>query len=318
MSTTTTSTSTSLSTILGAVVLTGVIGALFFGAACIQTYNYYHTYRADRLILKAAVASLWAVDAVHIAVYTYTIWYYVVVAFDTAWIPQVMNWSFKLSVWLSVALVLLLDLFYTVYLYKLAPTRIAPLLVFLAVAAGNIVAVVLGVRIIIFTHFTGIYDISRSALIYLFFILFCVKSVAIAVYMTAYLSCPSEWFSRESDSSLVRRAIKLVLGSGLFVAICSFCVLACHLAMPHSMSCVVVYMVVSKVYHTSFLSLLAARPERTGPFNFIQSPRLSIKMAVPEAPVEKGNGSGRERVSESTAAEAAAGENANGNGVQVV
>ncbi|KAJ7720699.1 hypothetical protein B0H16DRAFT_1896779 [Mycena metata] len=45
----------------------------------------------------------------------------------------------------------------------------------------------------------------------------------------------------------------------VIVFACSFATLACHLAMPHSMSCVVIYMIVSKVYHTCFLSLLGCR-----------------------------------------------------------
>ncbi|KAJ7716473.1 hypothetical protein DFH07DRAFT_862158 [Mycena maculata] len=251
---------TSLNTILGAVVLTGILGALFFGAACIQTYNYYRTYRSDGIILKGAVASLWAVDVLHIVIYIYTIWYYVVDALDTAWVPQVMNWSFKFSVWLAVALVLLLDILYMIYIFKLAPNYAVPALVGLTVAAGNIVAVVLGVRIIIFTHFTNIYAISSSALIYLFFGLFCLKAVNIAAAMTYYLHGSKDVFSVESNTSIVRRTIKLVVGSAMLIAFCSFFVLACHLAMPHSMSCVVVYMIVSKLYHNCFLSLLSCRP----------------------------------------------------------
>ncbi|KAJ7822970.1 hypothetical protein B0H14DRAFT_2598148 [Mycena olivaceomarginata] len=271
-------TSTSLNVILGAVVVAGIFGALFFGGACIQTYNYFHTYRFDYSITKGAVAALWAVNAFHFAVYTYTIWYYVVDALDTAWIPQIMDWSFKvfisiasLSVWLAVALVLLLDIFYTIYMFTrpspsshivpsltlratVASTFIVPALVALTVVAGNI----LGVRIIIFTHFTNIYGISSSALIYLFFGLFCVKSTAIAGAMTYYLRRSNAGFTRESNTS-IRRGVKLVVGSSLFVAVCSYCVLACHLAMPHSMSCVVVYMIVSKAYHNCFLSLLTCR-----------------------------------------------------------
>ncbi|KAJ7462015.1 hypothetical protein FB451DRAFT_1562599 [Mycena latifolia] len=256
-------TTSSLDIILGAVVLTGVLGALFFGAACIQTYNYYQTYRSDGIILKGAVASLWFVDALHIAVYTYTIWYYVVTAFYTAWIPQIMNWSFKFSIWLSVALVLLLDIFYMVYLIKLAPKYVISALVGLTVAAGNVDAVVLGAKIIIFTHFTNIYAISSSAVIYLFFGLFCVKSTFIAAAMFYCLYRSNDGFTRESNASPISRAIKLVIGSGLVISLCSFSVLACHLAMPHSMSCVVVYMIVSKLYHNCFLSLLACRPAPT-------------------------------------------------------
>ncbi|KAF7348892.1 hypothetical protein MVEN_01409400 [Mycena venus] len=254
--------STSLNIILGAVVLAGIFGALFFGGACIQTYNYYHKHRSDNIVVNGAVATLWAVNALHFAVYTYTIWYYIVEALDTAWIPQIMNWSFKFSVWLSVALVLLLDIFYTFYIFKLSPTLVVPGLVGLTVAAGNIVAVVLGVRIIIFTHFTNIYAISASALIYLFFGLFCVKSTSIAAAMTYYLSRSNDGFTKESNN-FIRRPIKLIIGSSLFVAYVVLSSLlfrnACHLAMPHSMSCVVVYMIVSKVYHNCFLSLLACR-----------------------------------------------------------
>ncbi|KAJ6570987.1 hypothetical protein DFH09DRAFT_1153503 [Mycena vulgaris] len=258
------SSASSRDTILGAVVLTAILGALFFGAACIQTYNFYRTYRSDGIIVKGAVASLWLVNAFHIAVYTYTIWYYVVVAFDTAWVPQIMNWSFKLATWLSVALVLLLDIFYMIYLIKLARSKYAlPVPVGLTVAAGNIVAVVLGVRIIIFTHFTEIYAISSSALIYLFFGLFCVKSTAIAAAMSYTLSRSTDGFTKESTTS-VGHPIKLLVGSSVLIALCSFSVLACHLAMPHSMSCVVVYMVVSKVYHNCFLSLLACRAPPPG------------------------------------------------------
>ncbi|KAJ7312611.1 hypothetical protein DFH08DRAFT_896774 [Mycena albidolilacea] len=228
-------TSTSLNVILGAVVVAGIFGALFFGGACIQTYSYFHTYRFDYSITKGAVAALWAVNAFHFAVYTYTIWYYVVDALDTAWIPQIMDWSFKLSVWLAVALVLLLDIFYTIYMFTLASTFIVPALVALTVVAGNITAVVLGVRIIIFTHFTNIYGISSSGLIYLFFGLFCVKSTAIAGAMTYYLRCSNAGFTRESNTS-IRRGVKLVVGSSLFVAtacvrtVSSLVIWRCHTA----------------------------------------------------------------------------------------
>ncbi|KAJ7098627.1 hypothetical protein B0H15DRAFT_584566 [Mycena belliarum] len=217
------STTTPLDVILGAVVLTGVLGSLFFGAACIQTYNYFQNYRSDGILVKGAVASLWLVDTFHIAVYTYTIWYYIVTAFYTAWIPQVMNWSFKFSVWLSVALVLLLDIFYMVFLTKLAPRYVLPTVVGLTVAAGNIVAVVLGVKIIIFTHFTNIYAISSSvrtstdsqvstnttkAVIYLFFGLFCVKATSIAAAMSYCLYSSNDGFTRSTAGSLsfLRRA----------------------------------------------------------------------------------------------------------------
>ncbi|KAF7349628.1 hypothetical protein MSAN_01688900 [Mycena sanguinolenta] len=252
---------TNLSVILGAVIVAAIFGALFFGAASVQTYNYYHTYRTDHVVLKGAVGVLWSTNALHFAIYTYTVWYYVVDALDTAWVPQIMNWSFKLSVWLAVALVLLLDIFYTFWIYKLSPTPVLPAIVALAVAAGSIVAVVLGVRIIIFTHFTNIYAISASALIYLFFILFCVKATAIAGGMGWCLFfADTETDIGKQDEGCVRRAVRMVVGSSGFVAACSFAVLACHLAMPHSMSCVVVYMIVSKAYHNCFLSLLASRP----------------------------------------------------------
>ncbi|KAJ7155144.1 hypothetical protein C8R46DRAFT_1356390 [Mycena filopes] len=279
------SVSTSLSVILGAVVITGIFGALFFGAASIQTFNYYHTYRSDGIAVKGAVAILWAVNALHIAIYTYTTWFYVVDEFYTEWLAQIMNWSFKFSVWLSVALVLLLDLFYTFYIFKLSRSNIVPAIVGLTVAAGNIVAVALGVKIIIFTHFTNIYAISRSAIIYLFFILFCVKAMAIAGTMFYFLACDSDdGFTRESNTT-IRRAIKLVVGSSLLVAACSFAVLACHLAMPRSMSCVVVYMVVSKIYHNCFLSLLGCRTQASA----INDPSM-VAMQISEVGVARGHG----------------------------
>ncbi|KAJ6451761.1 hypothetical protein C8R45DRAFT_88402 [Mycena sanguinolenta] len=109
---------TNLSVILGAVIVAAIFSALFFGAASVQTYNYYHTYRSDPAVLKGAVGVLWTTNALHFTVYTYTVCYYVVDALESAWVPQVMNWSFKLSVWLAVALVLLLDIFYTFWIYK--------------------------------------------------------------------------------------------------------------------------------------------------------------------------------------------------------
>ncbi|KAJ7032850.1 hypothetical protein C8F04DRAFT_1235041 [Mycena alexandri] len=90
--------------------------------------------------------------------------------------------------------------------------------------------------------------------------LFCVKATAIAATMFFFLSCSNEGFTQESNTP-IRRAVKLVVGSAVIVSACSFAVLACHLAMPHSMSCVVVYMIVSKVYHTCFLSLLGCRDQ---------------------------------------------------------
>ncbi|KAJ7281760.1 hypothetical protein C8J57DRAFT_1298472 [Mycena rebaudengoi] len=228
------STSTSVDIILGAVVLTGILGALFFGAACIQTYNYYQTYQSDTAIIRGAVAALWVVDALHIGVYTYTIWYYVVIAFDTAWVPQIMDWL--LSTWLSVVTLS-------------SRSYVLPVIVGLTVAAGSTSY---------FPRFTDIYDISSSALIYLFFGLFCVKATCIAMAMIWCLLKSNDKFSKESNTP-VRRAIKLVVGSGLL--------LAYHLAMPHSMACVVSYMIISKLYHNSFLSLLACRSPPLGLFD---------------------------------------------------
>ncbi|KAJ7743634.1 hypothetical protein B0H16DRAFT_1889911 [Mycena metata] len=127
------------------------------------------------------------------------------------------------------------------------------------VLSGMAERAVLGVRIIIFTSFTNIYDIRRSVLIYSFLGLFCVKATAIAAAMYFFLSDSNEGFTHESNT-LIRRAIKLVVGSAVIVSACSFATLACHLAMPHSMSCVVVYMIVSKIYHTCFLSARLPRP----------------------------------------------------------
>ncbi|KAJ7728613.1 hypothetical protein B0H16DRAFT_1697375 [Mycena metata] len=126
------------------------------GAVWYMTYNYYYTYRSDGIVLKAVVGDLWFVDALHIGLCTYTIWYYVVEAFYTAWIAQIMNWSFKLSIWLSVALILLLDL--TFWIFKILGVRMFVVMP-LHVRPPNFL-----LRII-FTSFTNIYDISRSALI---------------------------------------------------------------------------------------------------------------------------------------------------------
>ncbi|KAJ7728370.1 hypothetical protein B0H16DRAFT_1470543 [Mycena metata] len=52
--------------------------------------------------LKAAVGALWFVDALRIGFYTYTIWYYVVEAFYTTWIPQITNWFTLFLSYLSV------------------------------------------------------------------------------------------------------------------------------------------------------------------------------------------------------------------------
>ncbi|KAJ7142029.1 hypothetical protein C8R43DRAFT_1131031 [Mycena crocata] len=267
-------TSTPIDTILGAVVLTGILGALFFGAACIQTYNYYLAYRSDDILLKGAVGPPMpsTSQCSRTRSGTTSSPRLIRLGYRRSWIGVSRHCVLcggvhllttvpcQLSTWLSVALVLLLDVFYTIWLTKLAPRYIFPAFVGVAVAAGNIVAVVLGVRIIIFTHFTNIYAISSTALIYLFFILFCVKSVAISGVMVYCLYSSNEGFTVESNSNIVRRAMKLALGSSLVIAVCSFCVLACHLAMPRSMACVVVYMVVSKLYHNCFLFLLACRP----------------------------------------------------------
>ncbi|KAJ7648036.1 hypothetical protein FB45DRAFT_1102649 [Roridomyces roridus] len=254
-------TTTSLSVILGAVVMAGVIGALFFGAASIQTYNYLNKSNEDHRLAQFTVRVLWVLNAFQFAVYTYTIWYYVVDAYETAWAEQVMHWSFKLSVWLAVALVLVLDILYSLFVLEILDTALPILSVFAAVIVGNVVAVVLGVKIILFKHFTGIYDISRSPIIYLFFIFFCIKAVGIAAVMVYHLSSESELEECILPEHLPEpfwiRFSKMLVGSSLIVAICSFAVLACHLAMPRSMSCVVVYMAVSKLYHNCYLSMMS-------------------------------------------------------------
>ncbi|KAJ7728610.1 hypothetical protein B0H16DRAFT_1734554 [Mycena metata] len=173
-----------------------------------------------------------------------------------------------------------------IHMALVSRSNIVPALVRLCVAAGNIAAF----SIITFTSFTNIYDITWLSSTLSSMGLFCVNATAIAAAMYFFLSDSNEGFTHESNTP-IRRTIKLVVGSAVIVSACSFATLACHLAMPHSMSCVVVYMIVSKVYHACFLSLLGCRHQASA----IYDPSM-VAMQISEV----GNGQGHGYARDST------------------
>ncbi|SJL15369.1 uncharacterized protein ARMOST_18862 [Armillaria ostoyae] len=124
---------------LGALYIGATIAAILFGITNLQTVIYYKKYPHDWWLFRYSVALLWVLDALHVALSTHALYFYLVGMFgDLAGALVHSVWSFKMQLDVNVLIVIYVQGLYAIRLWKLGRHfhKIFPWFVFLAVAAS--------------------------------------------------------------------------------------------------------------------------------------------------------------------------------------
>ncbi|KAK0486761.1 hypothetical protein EDD18DRAFT_1360421 [Armillaria luteobubalina] len=137
---------------LGAVCIGAMVAAILFGITTLQAGMYYKNYSDDWWVYRYSVASLWILDALHIALSTHALYYYLIRNFTA--INHVV-WCFKLQILFDVLIIMAVQVLYTFRLWKLDQSYYTVVLCFVILA---VIATFTGSGIYVIVH---IYSLSN-------------------------------------------------------------------------------------------------------------------------------------------------------------
>ncbi|KAK0432435.1 hypothetical protein EV421DRAFT_2000799 [Armillaria borealis] len=96
----------SLGLTFGAVYLGTMAAVILFGITNLQTVIYYKKFPGDWWVYRYSVASLWILDALHVALSTHALYHYLINLFGNFVAIYNIVWSLKISILMNVLIVM--------------------------------------------------------------------------------------------------------------------------------------------------------------------------------------------------------------------
>ncbi|KAI0777660.1 hypothetical protein BD413DRAFT_609978 [Trametes elegans] len=263
----------SLDSTLGAAFLGDIAASCFYGVTVVQTYLYYTRSGSDRLYLKFLVFVLWALDSLHLALVTHTVYTYVVKDFGNFLAIEVPTWSVLAQIVVTGVSDLIVRAIYCERVWKLSKRNwflvgvigVTSLVVF----GGSIAFAVRGFSIPDYPALSEISDI-----LYVSLGAGVLADVLIAASMCALLAQRRTGFA--GTDSMVRVLILYSINTGALTSICALLCLVTYATMPDNFVFIAFYFVLPKLFLNSLLATLNARkPLREAGSNTMMSIPLS-------------------------------------------
>ncbi|PBK63016.1 hypothetical protein ARMSODRAFT_1088806 [Armillaria solidipes] len=270
----------SLGATLGALYIGATLAAVLFGITNLQTVIYYKKYPHDWWLFRYSVALLWVLDALHVALPTHALYFYLVGMFgDLAGALVHSVWSFKVQLDVNVLIVVYVQGLYAVRLWKrpffgvprllLARLtsfvvgrhfhKIFPCFVFLAVAASLGASIFTIYDSCMTKNFSSISAIKTS--IYTVFVTNAVTDCTISFMMCYYLHKSRAVARFSTTASLLLDLMRLILVSGLATSACSLLALISYIVWPKTLIFLGIDFILPKLYINSLLAMFNYRHE---------------------------------------------------------
>ncbi|KAK0474410.1 hypothetical protein IW261DRAFT_1498858 [Armillaria novae-zelandiae] len=247
---------------LGALYVGSTVATVLFGITNLQTIIYYKKYPRDWWVYRYSVAVLWILDALHVALTTHALYFYLVdMSGDLAGALVHSVWSFKVQLDTNVLIVVYVQGLYAIRLWKLGRHfhKFLPWLVFLAVAASLGAGIFVIYDIFMTSNFSVIATIKAS--IYTVFTTVAVTDFVIALMMCYYLHKSRAATNFSSTASLLLNLMRLIVVSGLATSACSLLTLISFIMWPNTLIFLGIDFVLPKLYANSLLAMFNYRPE---------------------------------------------------------
>ncbi|KJA24830.1 hypothetical protein HYPSUDRAFT_200106 [Hypholoma sublateritium FD-334 SS-4] len=299
----------SVNNTVGAIILGGVGASILFGITTLQAYWYYHAYPSDSRLHKCAVAILWILDVLHLALVVQAVYVYTVEGFaDVSRLSQVIL-SVKLEVTVNVIVVLMVHSLYASRVWLLGGYHHGALryIVGFVVLAGSAAGTLLAARVYSVHTFTEFEHISWTLNVAL--ATSTTIDFIIAIAMCYYLSKSKGSITRLN--SRISTIIQFTLSSGLVTAACSLATMFSYILLPDTFIFLALSFLLTQLYVGSFVSMLNSRerksprspgleeytaslpswqpPIKLYPASSSWSPQSAESMATPTSPQEPPN-----------------------------
>ncbi|KAH9849389.1 hypothetical protein C2E23DRAFT_784400 [Lenzites betulinus] len=254
---------------------------IFYGITIVQTFIYYGRNGGDRLYLKFLVFILWALDSLHLALVTHSVYTYAVTDFSNFLALQVPVWSILAQVIVTGVSDLIVRGIFCERVWKLSnknwPLIMTIVTTSLVVFGGSIGFAVKGFSL---PAFVDLFEVSD--ILYVSLGAGVVADVLIAAAMCVLLAQRRTGFSR--TDSIVRVLTLYSINTGAFTSLCALLCLVSYATMPNNFVFIAFYFVLPKLFLNSLLATLnARRPLRQGSASLVSIP-LSTASVAPHSP----------------------------------
>ncbi|PBK84117.1 hypothetical protein ARMGADRAFT_1170086 [Armillaria gallica] len=251
----------SLGETFGALYIGATLAAMLFGITNLQVFLYYKNYFNDWWVYRYSVALLWVLDALHVALGTHALYFYLIDMFGNATGALGKNvWSMNLQLSLNDVIIVYVQGLYAIRLWKLGRHfhKILPWFVFLAVAASLGTSTFMIYEIYIIGNLISVSTITVRSIYALF------STIAAADFIIAFMMCYYLHKSRgdrmfSSTSAIVLRLMRLVLVSGLATSACSLLALIAYIVWPKALIFLGIDFILPKLYVNSLLAMFNYR-----------------------------------------------------------
>ncbi|KAJ3517523.1 hypothetical protein NLJ89_g465 [Agrocybe chaxingu] len=241
----------------GALMVGGIVAAVFSGVVTSQAFAYFKQYPDDAPTVKAIVGVVWGLDFWHTIFVTISLWYHLIEHFTEPENIDYIPWSLAMTIAFTATLTFLVHLFFVHRIFKLSHNNY-----YLAIPLG-----IIAVARLAFACLTTVTMITLKSL-KLFverytwsFTTGLTLSAVLDVLITGLL-CYLLLKSQKSNSSMNHILDKLMLyafENGSLTCAATVVSLICWLAMPENLIFMGLHFVISKFYANSLLATLNKR-----------------------------------------------------------
>ncbi|KAK7039841.1 hypothetical protein R3P38DRAFT_2902158 [Favolaschia claudopus] len=275
---------------LGALFLGVVVSCILFGVSSLQVVHYYHSYPNDSLLHKVAVGTLWILDSTHLCLSIASSYHYGISNFGRADALDVIIWQVKVLIAVNVMIVVLVHSLYAYRVWLLSGYHHG----FLGYVVAAIVLGGFGMGIVLAYETCTLHTFSETPRIAwaveASYATSTIIDVIISVAMCWYLAKSKRCVRRSGiigcgninaaggsfqpdheeegkQSLLLNSRISALMGytlsCGIFTSAISVSCLFTFLLMPNNLVFLALSYFVTRLYVTSFMSMMNARTRRT-------------------------------------------------------
>ncbi|KAG1879078.1 hypothetical protein F4604DRAFT_551948 [Suillus subluteus] len=243
----------------GALFIGVIIAAVLFGVTIVQVFIYFQTHSGTGITFyKLVVILLWILDALHLALIVYSIYFYLVINYANIGALIEFIWSCKLQLVVTVFTIFVEHLIYAYRICTVSKGRSKVL----PVIVGVVVVLTSGPAIAAIWYMykevhviPDLVKIEWAICVYLGTIA-CVD-VIIALSLCYILATSRTGFSRMD--LFITKLMIYIINTGCLTSMCSMTIIITFAVMPKNYAFKVVEFILLKLYVNSYIALLNAR-----------------------------------------------------------
>ncbi|KZT42651.1 hypothetical protein SISSUDRAFT_1041263 [Sistotremastrum suecicum HHB10207 ss-3] len=250
----------SLDSTFGAVLLALVFSAVLFGLTTLQTYLYFNRFPHDARWMKGLVATIWCLDALHVALCTHTIYHYLIVNYGNSDALLTEVWSLAIQTDCNGLIGMMVECFFARRVLKLSGNRYITTLIIVLAFIHFGLGVYFTVEAFVlkdFSQFAKLTWVTCTGLGSA-----AAADITIAVSLVYTLQKIRTGMARTDNviTTLIVYAINTGALTSMFATVCVFC----YAFMPTNFVWLAFFWVLGKLYANSLLATLNSREALRG------------------------------------------------------